>query len=582
MLRRTLRQPKVILGGLFLLGIFFLGGILVLTPGPVFAQAPDLGLSYGAEIGLTSMDIRVVIARIIQVFLGLLGILAVGLIIYAGYLWMTSQGNEEIIIKARQIIVNAVIGLAIILSAFAIVSFVISALLEGTLGISSTAGLPGGNGFAGVGVGSSNLESHYPPRDATGIPRNTKLAITFKVPVAVTTIIDTSDAVWNTANCQGVAVDAVCGKLVMSGSGANQFSNVSIFPTTSPTAILAANKIRVITLDNKTFVFKPLDLLGSAEVPTDYTVILRNRILTGQGAAVFGATGLDYNWRFQVSTIIDLTPPRVSSVVPVASAREPRNTIVEITFNEPVDPITVTGSAAKFGVWLGSQAGSRLGGVNTVSNGYRTVEFITNTNCGVGKNSCGQDVFCLPGEARIMGRAIAARLSSEPPASVEPPDGVADMAGNSLDGDGDGITEGPAVDTYEWVFNTTNDIDLVPPTVEAMLPGPNANGVSPTSLIKATFSKIVRSASITTNSFRLFYSGQIFPGNFSVGISDTSRRQAYLKVYAPYLEINKTYWPEISSEVQDTRQNCYFPCAAQDTACTGARWNVPPYPSCKL
>src|SRR3989338_8153365 len=95
---------------------------------PALAQV-DTGISYAAETGLTSTDVRVTVANFIRVFLGLLGMVAVGLIIYAGFLWMTAGGNEEKVTKAKQLIVNAVIGLAIILSAFAIVSFVISKLL---------------------------------------------------------------------------------------------------------------------------------------------------------------------------------------------------------------------------------------------------------------------------------------------------------------------------------------------------------------------------------------------------------------------------------------------------------------------
>ena len=249
MTRRTFKNPKAKSGILFLLGIFFLGGILVFKAHPALAQgSPDLGLTYATATGLTSSDIRVVVARIIEVFLGLLGVVAVGIVIYAGYLWMTSQGNEETITKARQLIVNAVIGLAIILSAYAIVAFVISKLLIATTGGEETGGLPGGNGFIGTGVGSSNLESHYPPRDATGVPRNTKIIVTFKVPITPSTILDTSDAAWVTANCQGIPAGAMCGKLATGGSPSRP--NVDVYPTAAPGLFLAADKIRVITVDD--------------------------------------------------------------------------------------------------------------------------------------------------------------------------------------------------------------------------------------------------------------------------------------------------------------------------------------------
>ncbi len=48
--------------------------------------------------------------------------------IYAGYLWMTAQGNQEQVEKAKKIIINSSIGLAIILSAYAITYFFLSAV----------------------------------------------------------------------------------------------------------------------------------------------------------------------------------------------------------------------------------------------------------------------------------------------------------------------------------------------------------------------------------------------------------------------------------------------------------------------
>src|SRR3989338_4686883 len=89
----------------------------------VFAQ-DTFGLQpVEQNIGLASTDIRLIIARIIRAVLGLLGIIAVSLMIYAGYTIMTSGGNEEKVTQGKKIMINAVIGLVIILSAFAIVQF---------------------------------------------------------------------------------------------------------------------------------------------------------------------------------------------------------------------------------------------------------------------------------------------------------------------------------------------------------------------------------------------------------------------------------------------------------------------------
>jgi len=114
-----------------LLFIVFLS--LIITSSPVTAQPDDpLGLTYGQYTKLGDDDIRLTVAEIIRVALGLLGITALVLIIYAGFKWMTAGGNEEGIESARKILFAAVIGLAIILSAYAITNFVVKSLYQAT------------------------------------------------------------------------------------------------------------------------------------------------------------------------------------------------------------------------------------------------------------------------------------------------------------------------------------------------------------------------------------------------------------------------------------------------------------------
>lgn len=72
-----------------------------------------------------------IMATVIQVFLGLLGIIFLVLIIYAGYNWMTAQGDEEKVTKAKDTIQRAIIGLIIIILAYSITFFVFSNLPEG-------------------------------------------------------------------------------------------------------------------------------------------------------------------------------------------------------------------------------------------------------------------------------------------------------------------------------------------------------------------------------------------------------------------------------------------------------------------
>ncbi|MFH1187260.1 MAG: hypothetical protein V1688_00170 [bacterium] len=68
----------------------------------------------------------------IGIVLSLLGIIFMALIIYSGFLWMTARGNEENVQKAKDIMFNAVIGVAIIFTAYALTSFLIDSLYGAT------------------------------------------------------------------------------------------------------------------------------------------------------------------------------------------------------------------------------------------------------------------------------------------------------------------------------------------------------------------------------------------------------------------------------------------------------------------
>jgi TRAP-type C4-dicarboxylate transport system permease small subunit len=98
----------------------------------------ELGLSYGADTGLASTDVRTTVSRIIRVAMGLLGIVAVGIILIGGFKWMTAGGNDDQVGEAKKWIFSGVIGLAIILSAYALASFIISQLYTATTGESFT------------------------------------------------------------------------------------------------------------------------------------------------------------------------------------------------------------------------------------------------------------------------------------------------------------------------------------------------------------------------------------------------------------------------------------------------------------
>ncbi|MCF7906395.1 hypothetical protein K9L04_00490, partial [Patescibacteria group bacterium] len=50
-------------------------------------------------------------------------------IVYGGILWMTSGGEEEKVKKAKKLMISGIIGMIIIVSAYAITSYLLNNLL---------------------------------------------------------------------------------------------------------------------------------------------------------------------------------------------------------------------------------------------------------------------------------------------------------------------------------------------------------------------------------------------------------------------------------------------------------------------
>lgn len=79
--------------------------------------------AYGVSSG-EDHDLRLIVAKLIKVFLGILGIVFLILVVLAGFNYMTSQGSSEKMEKALGQIKHAAIGLIIILAAYSIADFV--------------------------------------------------------------------------------------------------------------------------------------------------------------------------------------------------------------------------------------------------------------------------------------------------------------------------------------------------------------------------------------------------------------------------------------------------------------------------
>ncbi len=93
-----------------------------------------LSQDFGDATGLGQGELTDTIGQLIRVALGFLGVVAVVIILLGGFKWMTAGGNDEKVGEAKKLIIAGIIGLAIILSAYAIASFVISSIVGATAG----------------------------------------------------------------------------------------------------------------------------------------------------------------------------------------------------------------------------------------------------------------------------------------------------------------------------------------------------------------------------------------------------------------------------------------------------------------
>jgi len=113
------------------MSLFLFFGLAVATPVLAVINAETTGLSETASAAAFASDpvsLPFLIGRIIDVVVGLSGLLVFILFVYAGTIWMTAQGDPAKVKKAQDILVTATIGLLILLSAFSITNFVVTQL----------------------------------------------------------------------------------------------------------------------------------------------------------------------------------------------------------------------------------------------------------------------------------------------------------------------------------------------------------------------------------------------------------------------------------------------------------------------
>lgn len=457
---------------------------------PLLAFAADANLtSVASTSGLGTDSLMTIIGRVINVLLSVLGVIFLILLVYAGAIWMTAGGDGKRVDKAKGILINAVVGLLITMSAYAISVFVINLLSDATGG--NGPGSPSGGPSIETlsnSLGSGVIRDHYPARGATDVSRNTRIFVTFRDAMDISSFITG----YSTNGTPTDVSDDTTATAINS-------ENVKIYVRADGDSTALTDVAVTFTEDLKTFVFDPTAYLGSATEDVTYAVYLSDSIKNTDGDTPIDSGG--YLWYFTTGTTVDITPPTVQYVIPTDGTTKDRNIVVQAIFSEAVDPTSATGTRESDSGFsniqiVGTSSTAPVAGEYVMSNSYKTITFTSTDECGT--NSCGEIIYCLPGGESITATVYSATPTSatDPTASIFPYDGIVDTSGNSLDGNGDGSVG--TNDDYAWSFTTTNDINVDGPAIESITPNIEEENVDLDQTIQITFDSILDS--FTANS----------------------------------------------------------------------------------
>lgn len=297
--------------------IIFLFGLIAFALMADFSLAQDIGAeivenNFGDALGSSGTDIRFIIARVIQIALSFLGIIAISLTLYAGFIWMTSGGDEDKIDRAKSTLRNSIIGLLIILSSWAITTYFISKI-TGSLGsaINPNFNLNPPRTFTDSGfgaIGACSIDNVYPENNQKDVARNSTIVVNFKEEI----------------NLQGLCQNET-GDSCACGEGDCNRINPEIIRiykadlgdacSTNSCPEVNSNLTEVILdvfSDKKTIFLTPIGYLGDPDNNIQYAVKLTENLQKANGDSMFkSCSGNSFNWGFEVSSRLDLTPPQV-------------------------------------------------------------------------------------------------------------------------------------------------------------------------------------------------------------------------------------------------------------------------------
>ncbi len=297
--------------------------------------------------------------------------------------------------------------------------------------------------------------STYPVNAATGVPFNQKIAVTFSENLNATTLTT---------------------------------STFTLMQGTTPVS-------GFVSYSGTTAIFAPSSNLSPN---TGYTAT----VTTGAKDSLGNALANNYVWSFTTGTAAIVTPPTVSSTVPVnAATGVPFNQKIAATFSEVMDASSITTSNITL-----TQGSTPVSGFISYS---------------------GTTAIFAPSNNLLSNTVYTVTITT----------GVKDLAGNNL------------ANNFAWNFTTGAAAVVTPPTVSSTDPVNVATGVPLNQKISATFSEVLNASTITTATFTLTQGTTSISG--FVSYSGTTA------IFAPAINLspNTTYTGTITTGAKDLLGN---------------------------
>lgn len=119
---------KIIAAKAALAIVVMLFGAVIVSGADVSAQANQIQEGVNSIGGGTAKPLMQSVKTLINVFLFLIGAVAVVMIIFGGFKYVTSSGESSAVSSAKNTILYAVVGLVVAVLAYAIVNFVLGSL----------------------------------------------------------------------------------------------------------------------------------------------------------------------------------------------------------------------------------------------------------------------------------------------------------------------------------------------------------------------------------------------------------------------------------------------------------------------